>query len=108
MTKDDKKIKKIDRDKLELTDEELEREKWSENATWISSGPEWEKFNAEMKEAAKNTLARLERERTAISVKVPKVTLEKFKKVAESEGLKYQTFLNRLIYLAAEGKLKNL
>lgn len=107
MTKEQK-LKEIDRDKLTLTEEELEREKRAEGAKRISEWPEWEKFNAKLQQAAKNTLDRLERERSAISIKVPKVTLEKFKKAAAHEGLRYQTYLNKLIHLAAEGRLKQI
>lgn len=98
--------KEVDWD-FELTEEEklldtMEYE-WMPN-----SWPERETHKTMLQQAAKNTLDRLERERSAISIKVPKVTLEKFKKAAAHEGLRYQTYLNKLIHLAAEGRLKQL
>lgn len=96
-------VKQVDWD-VELTDEEkiLDQQAYD----WMPhTWPQRQAHQDMVREAANNTLARLEKERVAISVKVPKTTLAKFKQVAENEWLKYQTFLNRLIFLAAEGKL---
>lgn len=92
---------------FDLTEEEKLLDQQAYNRM-PNSWPEREAHKAILQQAAKNTLARLERERSAISIKVPKVTLEKFKKAAAHEGLRYQTYLNKLIHLAAEGRLKQL
>ena len=44
----------------------------------------------------------------SITMKVPEDQLSLFKNTTKAKGYRYQTYLNRLIYLANQGKLQEV
>ncbi len=87
--------------KIKLTPEEKELLESVEAGEW-NSVANLKEEKAKAKQAARNTL----RKDSRINIRIQSADLEKIKKIAEYEGLPYQTLVSSILHKFAEGRLK--